>query len=312
MSAPIVVGVDGSTSALTAVEWAAEEAARHHVPLEILHTYVLPRRGYPDLVLTADNVRKAFEQQAWQWTEEAAAAARAATPATEVETSVVVDRPAAALVAASRHARLVVLGSRGLGGFTGLLLGSVAVAVTAHAQSPVVVVRGGFHEDGPVVVGVDGSPASERAIAFAFDQASSAGVPLTAVIAWTDFPVESAYQSRITVDWSQVGGEQSRLLAERLAGWQEEYPDVHVVRAVVRDRPVHALLAAARGARLLVVGSHGAGGFRGMLLGSAGHALVHHAPCPVAVVRPAVAAGARRSTTEPARPVAPSSRTSRW
>ncbi|WP_189226392.1 universal stress protein, partial [Saccharothrix coeruleofusca] len=134
-------------------------------------------------------------------------------------------------------------------------------------------------QDGAVVVGVDGSPVSEQAVAFAFEQASSRAAPLTALIAWTDLPTGG-------VDWARVEQERRRLLAERLAGWQEKYPDVRVTRVVVRDRPVRALLAAARGARLLVVGSRGAGGFQGMLLGSTSQALVSHAPCPLAVVRP--------------------------
>jgi nucleotide-binding universal stress UspA family protein len=289
MSAPIVVGVDGSASALAAAKWAAEEAARHRVPLKLVHAYLLPTRGYPEIVLTGHEVREAFEQQGRQWVEEAASAARAAVPEVEVETAVVIDRPAAALIAASRGARLVVLGSQGLGGFSGLLVGSVAVAVTAHGKSPVVVVRDEIRRDGAVVVGVDGSPTSEEAIAFAFAEASVLEAPLTAVIAWTDFLVDSAYHSRFTVDWSQVEDEQLRLLAERLAGWQEKYPDVRVDRVVVRDRPVRALLDAAKDARLLVVGSHGQGGFTGMLLGSTSQALVYHAPCPLAVVRPTTA-----------------------
>ncbi|MEU4445241.1 universal stress protein [Actinosynnema sp. NPDC050801] len=287
MTAPIVVGVDGSASALTAVKWAAEEAARHRVPLKLVHAFLLPTRGYPEIVLTGHEVREAFEQQARQWLDEAAAVAGETAPGVEVEASVVIDRPAAALIAASRGARLVVLGSRGLGGFSGLLVGSVAVALAAHGESPAVVVRDGVRRDGPVVVGVDGSPASEEAVAFAFAEASLLGAPLTAVIAWTDFLVDSAYHSRFAVDWSQVEDEHLRVLAERLAGWQEKYPDVHVDRVVVHDRPVRALLKAAEDARLLVVGSHGMGGFTGMLLGSTSQALVHHAPCPLAVVRPA-------------------------
>ncbi|MDU0287612.1 universal stress protein [Saccharothrix longispora] len=282
MSDPIVVGVDGSASASAATGWAASEAVRHGVPLRLVHAYLPPARGYPGVVLTGHEVRTAFEQQARLRLDEAAAVARAAAPGVRVETSVVVDTPAAALVAASQHARQVVLGSRGLGGFTGLLIGSVAVSVAAHGTSPVVVVRDESPADGPVVVGVDGSPTSEEAIAFAFEEASLRGAPLTALIAWTDALVDGA---RLTVDWSQVEQEESRVLAERLAGWQEKYPDTPVDRVVVHDRPARALLDAARTAQLVVVGSRGLGGFAGMLLGSTSQALVHHAPCPLAVVR---------------------------
>ncbi|QFZ19666.1 universal stress protein [Saccharothrix syringae] len=286
MSAPIVVGVDGSASALTAARWAAGEAARRRVPLVLVHACVLPAAGYPELVVTGPEVREAVERQGRQWLAEAEDAVRAVAPDVSVGTALVADRPAAALVDASREARQVVLGSRGLGGFSELLAGSVAVAVSAHGASPVVVVRDEFPADGPVVVGVDGSPTSEEAIAFAFEEASLRGAPLVAVIAWTDFLVDSAYHSRFTVDWSQVEQEELRVLAERLAGWQEKHPDVRVERRVIHDRPVRGLLGVAEGAQLLVVGSHGLGGFAGMLLGSTSQALVHHAPCPLAVVRP--------------------------
>ncbi|GAA3458664.1 universal stress protein [Saccharothrix longispora] len=286
MSEPIVVGVDGSSSALAAARWAATEAARHHVPVKLVHAYQLPVRGYPEIVLTGHDVRQAFEDTGRERLAEAEGVVRQAVPGVEVETSLVLGGPAAVLVEESRRARLVVLGSRGLGGFSGLLVGSVAVAVSAHGACPVVVVREQVPTEGAVVVGVDGSEISEQAVAFAFEQASVHGAPLTAVLAWTDFLVDGAHGSRFTVDWAQVEDEERRLLAERLAGWQEKYPDVPVTRVVIRDRPVRALLQAAADARLLVVGSHGLGGFTGMLLGSTSQALVYHAPCPLAVVRP--------------------------
>ncbi|GGP75577.1 universal stress protein [Saccharothrix coeruleofusca] len=277
--------MDGSASALAATRWAAEQAARHRAPLRLVHAYQLPVSGYPEVVVAAREVQRAFEEQGGQWVEQAAAAARAVADV-PVETSVAVGHPVAALVSASRGARLVVLGSRGHTGLSSLLVGSVAVAVTAHGECPVVVVRDESPADGPVVVGVDGSPTSEDAVAFAFEEASLRGAPLTAVIAWTDFLVDSAYHSRFTVDWSQVEQEELRVLAERLAGWQEKYPDVPVNRLVLHERPAKALLGAAEGAQLLVVGSHGLGGFAGMLLGSTSRSLLHHARCPLAVVRP--------------------------
>jgi nucleotide-binding universal stress UspA family protein len=287
VAAPIVVGVDGSTSALDAVRWAAEECARHRVPLRLVHGYLLPTRGYPEIILTGNEVRQAMENQARQWLAEAAEAARAAAPEVAVDTALVVDGPVPLLIGQSREARLVVLGSQGLGGFTGLLVGSTAVALAAHGKCPVVVVRGTVVAGGPVVVGVDGSPASEAAIAFAFEAASTRGAPLTAVLTWTDFLVDSAYdEARLAIDWAQVEEAELRLLAQRLAGWQEKFPDVHVDRLVLRDRPVRALLRLAEQAQLLVVGSRGHGGFTGMLLGSTSQALVYHSPCPIAVVRP--------------------------
>ena len=283
MNGPIVVGVDGSESALTAVRWAAEEAARHRAPLRLVHAYLLPTRGYPEMVLSGHDVRDAFERQGRQWLEEAAGTVRDLVP--DVETSVVVERPAAAMIAASRDARLVVLGSQGLGGFSGLVVGSVAVSVAAHGRSPVVVVRDAYRAAGPVVVGVDGAPEGEAAIAFAFEEASARGTTLTALLAWTALLAETPYATRLKVDWDEVGEQQRQLLAQRLAGWQEKYPDVAVDRRVVRARPAKALLDAGRDAQLLVVGSRGRSGFAGMLLGSTSQALVYHSPCPLAVVR---------------------------
>ncbi|MBB5803955.1 nucleotide-binding universal stress UspA family protein [Saccharothrix ecbatanensis] len=283
MSTPIVVGVDGSESALTAVRWAAEEAARRKAPLKLVHAFLLPTRGYPDMVVTGHEVRQAFEQQGNQWLEEAARTVRDVVP--EVETSVVFERPAAALIAESRNARLVVLGSQGLGAVSGLLVGSVAVAVAQHGKCPVVVIHDDVPDAGPVVVGVDGSPASEEAIRFAFEEASLRDATLTALIAWTDLLVENPYATRLRVDRDEIEVQQRELLAERLAGWQQQYPDVSVERVVVRERPVRALLDAARNAQLLVVGSHGLGGFAGMFLGSTSQALVYHSPCPLMVVR---------------------------
>jgi nucleotide-binding universal stress UspA family protein len=286
-AAPIVVGVDGSSSAIEAVEWAALECARHRVPLRLVHALLVPVRGYPELLIAEHEVRQAMEDQARTLLAEAEKAASAAAPTVDVEAVRLSGAVVPVLVEESREARMIVLGSQGLGGFTGLLVGSTAVGLSAHGVCPVVVVRGTPAKDAPVVVGVDGSPASEAAIGFAFDAASTRGVPLTAVMTWTDFLVDSPYnEARLAIDWEQVQEAERRLLAQRMAGWQEKYPDVHVDRVVLRDRPVRALLKLAEDAQLLVVGSRGHGGFTGMLLGSTSQALVYHAPCPLAVVRP--------------------------
>ena len=205
--------------------------------------------------------------------------------------------PTPALQAESADAALVVLGDRGLGGFTGLLLGSVAVSLAAHAACPVVVVRGPEFDASaprvePVVVGVDGSPASEAA--FAFAAAALHAVPLVAVHAWCDLVVDPTVAPLLD---DALESDEREVLAERLAGWSQEYLDVDVRRLVVRDRPARALVQESASAQLVVVGSRGRGGLAGMLLGLVSHALLHHAHCPVAVVRPAppVTARAARS-----------------
>jgi len=203
-----------------------------------------------------------------------------------VDTAVLVGPPIPTLIEESKAALLMVLGSRGLGGFTGILVGSTAVALAAHAQCPVAVVRGS-RATGPVVVGVDGSPAGEAAVTVAFEEASLRGAELVAVHTWWEHASDAAYVAAIepVLNWDslQLRGEEE--LAERLAGYQEKYPDVTVRRTVTRGRPVHNLLDLATEAQLIVVGSRGRGGFRGMLLGSTSQALVYHSPCPLIVAR---------------------------
>ncbi|WP_264991128.1 universal stress protein, partial [Mycobacterium kiyosense] len=157
--------------------------------------------------------------------------------------------------------------------------------VLRSAKSPVVVVRDdapAVGEDAPVVVGIDGSEASELATAIAFDEASRRGVDLKAVHAWSDAEVLDF----TGIDWEALQTEAEQILAERLAGWQERYPDVTVHRIVVRDRPAQELIEQAKSAQLLVVGSHGRGAI-GKLLGSVSNAVVHSVHTPVIVARPA-------------------------
>jgi nucleotide-binding universal stress UspA family protein len=191
------------------------------------------------------------------------------------------------LQAESTRAELVVLGDRGLGGFAGLLIGPVAVTLAAHAACPIVVVRGPEPDrmvrSEAVVVGVDGSPTSEAAVAFAFEAAALRGVPLVAVHTWFDMVVDATMAPLI--DWDVMEADEREVLAERLAGWAEKYPDVAVRRLVARDRPARALVEESGRAQLVVVGSRGRGGISGLLLGSVSQTLLHHAACPVAVVQ---------------------------
>ncbi len=282
---PIIVGVDGSSSAVHAARWAAAEADRRHLPLRLVHTFDIPV-GYAPGVVAPAAVRDGMRKQGWEWLREAEHAVLEIAPAVEPELIVHQGPVVPFLVEASRDAALVVLGTRGLGGFTGLLVGSTSVALAGRAHCPVVVVRGQDTADGDVVVGVDGTPAGEAAIAFAFEQASLQGRGLVAVHTWTDSVLEAALAGDTSmVDFNPLQRQAYELLAERLAGWQEKYPDVRVHREVVRDRPATALLRYAEGAALVVVGTRGRGGFRGLVLGSSSQHLLYHAPCPVAVVR---------------------------
>jgi nucleotide-binding universal stress UspA family protein len=145
------------------------------------------------------------------------------------------------------------------------------------------VARADVPDDRPVVVGVDGSPTSEVALAFAYDEADRRGVALVAVHTWLDDMLEPTLAAMI--DWDAIETDERALLAERLAGWSEKHPDVEVRRLVTRDRPARVLVEESVGAQLVVVGSRGRGGVTGLLLGSVAHALLHHAHCPVAVAR---------------------------
>lgn len=219
----------------------------------------------------------------------------AATTRPDVETATQVEicAPIEALVVEARRARLLVLGDRGLGGLAGLMLGSVAVSLAAHGACPVVIVRGDRGRTGsvpgdgaqdPVVVGIDGSPVSEAALAFGFDAAAARGVGLVAVHAWSPTAIDEALAP--LMDWDAVAVGEQAVLAERLAGWGQKHPQVAVRQVVVRDGAVRALVDASRGAQLVVVGSRGRGNATGLLLGSVSHGVLHGAHCPVAVVRP--------------------------
>jgi nucleotide-binding universal stress UspA family protein len=288
---PIVVGVDGSMSALHAVRWAAVEAAHRHLPVRLVHGQAVTETTYPGMSVTPQGLYDAMQDQAREWLHQARESALEVGADLEVDTELREVPAVPTLLDESKTARMVVLGSRGLGGFTGLLVGSTAVALAAHGQCPVTVVRGRTlaeppPERGPVVVGVDGSPAGEGAVEVAFDEASFRGTGLVAMHTWSDVTVGSAFDiAAVSLDWQAVETDEQRVLAERLAGWQEKYPDVRVHRVVTRDRPVQSLLAQGENAQLLVVGSRGRGGFAGLVLGSTSQTLLHHAPCPVTVVR---------------------------
>jgi len=287
---PVVAGVDSSTSSIRAVRWAAAQAVAWSCPLRLVHANVWPWTYQPEMAGMVGNYEKALRDAAQEWLRQAAEAAAATAPGVKVETELITSTAGQLLIEESERARLVVVGSRGLGGFTGLLLGSTAVVLAAHGHCPVAVVRGPDDElppvSGPVVLGVDGSEAGEAAIAFAYEAASLRKATLIAVHAWSDVSIPASFvPGPPTFEWPIVEDDEQRLLAQRLAGWQEKYPEVHVRRVVTEGRPAYSLLQAAVGAQLVVVGSRGRGGLSGLLLGSTSQALVHHAPCPVVVVR---------------------------
>ena len=285
---PVVVGVDGSESALHAVRWAAKEAARRQVPLRLVHVCFLMPVRYPQRLAPPPDYHDAILEQGRHWLNQAAELARTTAPDLPLSTDLRDGVAADVLVGESESAQLVVLGSLGLGGFLGLLVGSVSVALAAHARCPVVVMQGpgGPPDTGPVVVGVDGSPLSDAAIEFAFIAAAGRRVPLVAVHAWLDLTMAGAWPALPdNVDWERFATDEVRRLNEILASWSDKFPEVEVRKIVERDRPDRALLKVAAGAQLVVVGSRGRGALTGLGLGSVSQSLLHHAECPVAVAR---------------------------
>lgn len=288
----VVVGVDGSGSAQHAVRWAAAEAGRRGATIRLVHAFMVPTSGYPGFLAQVHEVREGMRWQGEQWLEEAAATVAGVAPEILVEKLLVEAGAVPTMRLQSREACLVVLGSRGLGAFTGMLVGSTAVALAAHGHSPIAVVRGpGLDDvppqDGAVVVGVDGSPAGNASIGRAFEEASQREADLVAVHAWNDRPMENtAYAYRVTMDPDVIDNDAKRVLTEQLAPWREKYPDVRVDQMVERGRPAKVLLEHATRAQLVVVGSRGQEGWAGLLLGSTSRALITHAPCPVLVVGP--------------------------
>jgi nucleotide-binding universal stress UspA family protein len=287
-SVPIVVGVDGSPSADEAVRWAAVTADRRRAPLHIVAAaFVQGRSGVP-IGLPPGYLED-------QESERRGHLSRATTIATEtassgsltVSTELVAGAPSHVLVEQSSSAQMVVLGARGRGEFTGGLVGSVSTAVAAHADCPVAVIREQSAEvpGGTVVVGADGTANSEPAVEEAFIEASLRGSGLVAVHAWSDFSLAALTAHNHPFHWRSVKEREEAALAQSLAGFAEDYPEVTVRHVVVKDHPVDALVSFAADAQLVVVGNRGRGGLSRTFLGSTSRALVHKTNCPTLIVR---------------------------
>lgn len=283
---PIVVGVDGSAASKVAVDWAVRNAAMRRTPLKLVNVLNPPVvMAFPEVPMPAGFL-KWQEEEGRKVLDAALVTARAAAPDIDISTEMVAGPSVPTLVEESKNAQMIVVGCRGRGALARGLLGSVSTGLVHHAFCPVAIIHDQdplmpHPSQAPVVVGLDGSPASEQAVAIAFEEASFRGVELVAVFAWSDTGVFEFPG----VDWSTQQSLAEETLSERLSGWQERYPDVLVRRVVVADRPAHQLLEQSESAQLLVVGSHGRGGFAGMLLGSVSTAVVHGARMPVIVAR---------------------------
>jgi nucleotide-binding universal stress UspA family protein len=284
---PVVVGYDGSQASRAALQWAAVQAQREHAPLRIVEAFELiawvrPGEGRVPLEALRANRENALAI--------VADGIKLKYQGLSVSTVLVEESSASALITESSNARLLVLGSRGLGGWSGMLIGSVSAQVSAHAHCPVVVmpadVRPRAHDKPTIVVGVDGSKESAQAVDFAFDQAATTGARIVAAHAWHSPP--STYEGGfgpLMFDQAEVEEASRLLVAESLAGAVADHPDIEVETRLMTGQPARALLALGESADLIVVGSRGRGGFTGLLLGSVSQGVLHHARVPVAVVR---------------------------
>ncbi|MBF6244605.1 universal stress protein [Nocardia elegans] len=285
--APIVVATDGSAVSQQAVAWAAADAALHGCPLHVLASVAFQGAYGPVPYVTAEAVEQ-MRDDGERVADEAVRIARAAVAADAltIGREVTFDPIIPCLIMRSRTARTVVVGSRGRGAVHRAFLGSVSSAMVHYAHCPVAVVRTSSSLDPisarrPVLVGTDGSDNSVPAVAIAFEEAELRGVGVTALRCWND----STGGELSTGAWEQAREKEFALLTESLAAHRDRHPEVAVHSIAVPEKPARALLAEAEHAQLVVVGSHGRGGFAGMLLGSTSRAVVQSAECPVIVAR---------------------------
>ncbi|MBC6462216.1 universal stress protein [Actinomadura sp. HBU206391] len=300
---PVLVGYDESPASEQALRWAVEEARLRDLPLEICHTWQWPypfrtpedpMPGGAETLTTLEVLRSMAAIVA----DEGVRKAHAMAKGLDVRWRLEQGFAPAALLSASHGASLVVLGARGHGGFDGLSIGSVAMQVPAHSTRPVIVVRSAppHFEDGgqPIVVGVDGSPASDAALGFAFQEAALRDVPLTAVCAWWDPGLLPGPDRAPFIRPEPMRHEAMTRFEQFIERWQVDFPKVPVDMRFVVETPRHAIISAALGAVLLVVGNIGIGSAPHTLLGSVTQTAMHEASCPVAIV-PATAGRRDRS-----------------
>ncbi|OBG00773.1 hypothetical protein A5773_04400 [Mycobacterium sp. 852014-52450_SCH5900713] len=288
----ILVGVDGSAAALGAVRWAARDAALRKAPLTLVHVVDAPLPGWFQ-VTARTHFRPRHGQRARGLIKSAIKVAEESAGErgpVKIDSKVLCSTAVPTLVALSKELEMVVVGDRGHGGaLARSSLGSVSSGLVYHAHCPVAVIPDEQAQVGkaeaPVLVGIDGSPASEAATAIAFEQASRRQVGLTALHAWADPRASTSRTVYQDASWDAQLSEEEEVLAERLAGWHDLYPDVEVHRRIEIGEPVRWLLEASEKAQLLVVGSHGRGALAGRVLGSVGASVVNRAKIPVIVAR---------------------------
>lgn len=272
-NAAIVVGFDGSYPARQALYWAIDEGRRRSIPVHVTHVIQAPSAVVHGV---SAGLTDEQEKVARKEIEECVAA----NGGSGVEVSILEGSPAGCLCELSHDAAMLVVGARGQGGFTGLQVGSVTFSVAAHAACPVVVVRGQERPWGsrlPIVAGIDGVQAGAQVVEFALAEACTRECPVLALHAWRP--------ALAGVDRSQAQADERRVLEEVIAAERRQCPSVEMWAQLDEGEPTEVLIRASKSAQLVVIGARGTGGFGGLLLGSVSQQLLHHAHCPVAIVR---------------------------
>lgn len=298
MPSTVIVGLDGSPESHAAAEWAAREARLRGLPLKLVNVW----EPAPTPVAQAP-LLGAETQQHWseQIPREAAEGLRLRHPGVEITAEQVYGRPGEILARLAEDAALLVLGSRGLSGIGGFLVGSVGLAVVAHAERPVVLVRAGeqaadehvMDPSGipsaatpfrPVVLGLDPDSPDDSVLAFAFEEAARRATALRVVHGW-NLPPYYAYGLSADLGLhEEIVRQQTARLTETLHPWRQKYSDVEVVEESRSGSPANQLVDASHEASLVVVGRRVRRSPLGAHIGSVTHAVLHHATAPVAVV----------------------------
>ena len=287
-TAPVVAGVDGSVTSQRAVAWAAEAAVRRGVALEIVHAWQMPLLGELPDPLVLEPI--AYERAAQHVLDSAGEQVRQLDPGLVVEPRLVKGHATGALLEAAAGASVLVVGSHGRGWVGSALVGSVSQQCVTHSRIPVVVVpaQGDLTRHGRIVVGVDGSDGSSRALRFAVEEATRRRAALAVVHVWHQPEPIGPVATQMWAYQASVEKASQTLLDTMTASLRpasEGHPGPRSIERISTEGyPSHALVACARDADLLVVGARGRGGFTGLLLGSVSLRCLHHAPCPIAVV----------------------------
>ncbi|MFF3890088.1 universal stress protein [Streptomyces sp. NPDC001914] len=287
MALPLIVGVDGSDGSLLAIDWAADLATRHRLPVRLVHASLWER--YEGAWPTLSRERSSEQVLAEHIVASAAERVRRRSPGLDVSTEIVPSEAASALLDEARNATAVITGSRGRGELAGTLLGSVSLAVAARADCPVVVVRGdkaalaGSHER--VLLGAGDPDTCREAVGFAFQEAEARGCELDVVRAWRCPARDAADDPRTSEDPAHQHEKQAAALIEDLvADASTAHPDVRLRRTTVEGAARKVLVHRSAAADLVVLGARRRSGRFGLQLGRVSHTLLHHSACPVAVV----------------------------